>query len=50
MKNTKYTQQEVEKIFLDNGLILKDVYKNNKLNMYCEDLDGYKYFKNLPIY
>lgn len=41
--NKKYSQDEVEQIFLNNGLILCDKYINNKTPLYCKDEEGYKY-------
>lgn len=43
----KYTQRQVEDIFLDNGLILNDTYQNNCTNLFCVDFDGYKYHTRL---
>ena len=47
MSNIKYSQDSVEKIFMEHGLILKDTYKNNKISLYCVDSNGYEYLQSL---
>lgn len=45
--NIKYTQEVVEKKFLEQGLIVKDTYKNCGTPLYCIDNDGYAYMQRL---
>lgn len=45
--NIKYTQEFVETKFSEQGLIVKDIYKNCGTALYCIDNDGYEYMQRL---